>query len=200
MKGSPIAKSPKKEAPESLETKPAPKSPIKSDKPSSPVKEAPQSPAKSPAKGSMKGSPIAKSPKKEAPESLETKPAPKSPIKNQTEAIKSPSPIRSNPTPLSPKGPKTLATKRPLDDADVDDKDDQAKKPKLAVKPDSFSTLYLEKFVRPMNIESLKLKLGEFGPVEKFWMNRIRSSCLVTVYISLSSFLVCYRKRSRWRL
>lgn len=37
----------------------------------------------------------------------------------------------------------------------------------------------MEKFTRPLNIENLKEKVREYGNVDLFWMDKIRSFCYV---------------------
>ncbi|KAJ3302485.1 hypothetical protein HDV03_004908 [Kappamyces sp. JEL0829] len=42
------------------------------------------------------------------------------------------------------------------------------------------ATLCLEKFTRPLNLDSLRVKLGSYGAIDTFWMNKIRSVCYVS--------------------
>lgn len=43
--------------------------------------------------------------------------------------------------------------------------------------------LRIDGFVRPLNVVSLREKMDEFGVVEQFWMNKVRSYAVVTVNI-----------------
>jgi hypothetical protein len=39
----------------------------------------------------------------------------------------------------------------------------------------------IDGFTRPLNIAALRQKAEEFGPMEQFWMNKIRSYALIIV-------------------
>lgn len=61
------------------------------------------------------------------------------------------------------------------------------KKYKVEQRNDSLnldSTVNIRNFTRPLNIESLKSKLGEFGTINKVWFDRFRTRCLVFVRIN----------------
>lgn len=156
---------------------------LQSNKESSPIASKQHSPSKtetflSPAKKVAAISPTLPSPTNV----VDTK-EPPSPIKNQNENtnpdhIKKQSEILQKKEISSPvKSKETMSVKR-----SVMESSPAPKKARL----EAFTAIHLEKFTRPLNMEALREKLSDYGEIEKFWMNKIRSISYIVVFRYIS--------------
>lgn len=106
-----------------------------------------------------------------------------SPVKYSVNAPKAASPVKSpksntidtHSSPSSPLKPTTSASvKRPAEESVV-----SPKKARLEKEDQMYTAVHLKRFTRPLNIETLKSKVEEYGNVKSFWMDKIRSFAYV---------------------